>query len=56
MPRRVVETRAKSIDHEPLVIITVFEEGIKKEQTKKENFYSKRHYVLVPNGKGYDFK
>lgn len=56
MARRVVETKAKSVDHEHLVRIIVYEEGIKKEQTKKENFFSKRHYVLVPNGKGYDFK
>lgn len=49
-------TRAKSIDHELLLRIVVFEEGIKKEDAKKENRYCKRHSALVRTGKGYEFK
>ena len=56
MPRRVVETKAKSIDHEPLLRIVVYEEGINKERAKQDSRLCKRHHVLIPSGKGYEFK
>lgn len=45
--RRVLEQTRVSVDHENLVVLTVFENGVNKEQVKKTNEYSKRHYVLV---------
>lgn len=56
MTRRVTLHQARSKDGESLQIITVFESGVKKEQVKLENRYSKRHEVLVPIGDSYDYK
>lgn len=56
LPRRVVETKGISIDREILLRVVVYEPGVKKEDVKKENNLTKRHFVLIPNGNGYEFK
>jgi len=56
MTRRVVEHRALSKDREELMVITVFEEGLNKEQVRKESIFSKRHAVLVKRDGKYDWK
>ncbi|MGG3677510.1 hypothetical protein ABEU95_12535 [Heyndrickxia faecalis] len=56
MPRRVVEHLAKSRDHEELLVVTVFEEGLNKERIRKESIFSKKHAVLVKRGEKYDWK
>lgn len=56
MARRVVETKAVSLDRELLQIIVVFEEGVKKQDIRKENPYSKRHGVLYKSYGAYEFK
>ena len=55
MARRVVYHKGRTKDNEDLVIITIFEEGLRKEDVKRLSRYSKRHDVLVPNGNFYDF-
>lgn len=54
--RRVVYTKARSIDHEPLQIVTVYPDGTKKEEVKRENKLTKQHSVLVWTGQTYEFK
>lgn len=54
--RRVVETKARNFDKETLHCIIVYEPGITKEDVKRENRLSKRHYVLVSDGEKYEFK
>ncbi|MEH6941506.1 hypothetical protein [Bacillus sp. JJ722] len=55
MTRRILEQGFNTIDHERLTIITIYEEGINKERVKKENGFSKKHQVLVPNGHSYAY-
>lgn len=55
MTRRVVHHKAMSVDREELNVITIYEPGIKKEDIKKMNKYSKRHGVLVKRGHFYDY-
>ncbi|WNS74256.1 hypothetical protein RRV45_15200 [Bacillus sp. DTU_2020_1000418_1_SI_GHA_SEK_038] len=54
--RRVTHHRKQNFEGEELLIVTVWEPGIKKEQLKKDNRYSKAHEVLIFNGKYYEFK
>jgi hypothetical protein len=54
--RRVTEHQAKSRDGEKLQVVVIHQEGINKEQVKKENRYSKRHSVLVLSGHKFEFK
>lgn len=56
MVRRVVEHEALSVDREKLIVVTIYEPGISKEQVKKFNRFSKRHDVLVPGADGYEWK
>jgi len=56
MTRRVIETRAVSSEHEPLIVITIFAEGENKETIKKESIFSKRHAVLVKRNNRFEFK
>lgn len=55
MTRRVIEQIRLSIDRELLQTVVVFEPGVNKQKAKAENRYSKRHKVLVPYGKSYDY-
>lgn len=55
MTRRITEYRAESIDREKLMVLTIFEEGVNKQQAKKENRYSKRHKVLLRRGSVYEY-
>lgn len=55
MTRRVTLHKRKSVDGEELMICTIYENGIDKERIKKENVYSKRHFVLAKRGEGYEF-
>ncbi|MGM9923057.1 MAG: hypothetical protein ACI35R_02265 [Bacillus sp. (in: firmicutes)] len=54
--RRVVIHTGKSVDNERLMVISIFEPGINKQQIKIENRYSKKHEVLVSNGDSYRYK
>jgi hypothetical protein len=57
MARRVVETKAASIDRELLQVIVVYEEGLKKSDIRQESRLTKRHGVLYKNAVGgFDFK
>ncbi|MEC1714726.1 hypothetical protein [Schinkia azotoformans] len=56
MARRVVETKAVSLDREVLRVVVIYEEGIKKSEIRDENPYTKRHHVLYQAGAGYEFK
>lgn len=56
MARRVVVTKAVSLDCEVLQVLTVYEEGLGKQEVRKENPYSKQHGVLYPRGKRYEYK
>ncbi|MEK4030828.1 hypothetical protein MKZ02_20120 [Pseudobacillus sp. FSL P4-0506] len=56
MTRRVVETKAATLDNEQLRIITIFEQGINKEAIKKMSGYSKTHDVLIQRGNVWEFK
>ncbi|MDP4105293.1 MAG: hypothetical protein Q8935_10080 [Bacillota bacterium] len=49
MIRRVSQHLARTNDNELLTVVTIFEEGCKKEQVKKSNEYCKTHEVLVFN-------
>jgi hypothetical protein len=57
MARRVVETKAASIDRELLQVIVVYEEGVKKSDIRQESRLTKRHGVLIQRlAGGYEFK
>lgn len=56
MARRVVETNAVSFDREQLKVLVVYEEGISKQEIRKENPYSKKHAVLYKASGAYEFK
>ncbi|WP_200886096.1 hypothetical protein [Heyndrickxia ginsengihumi] len=56
MTRRVIEHKAFSHDREELLVVTVFEEGVSKQEVRKENPYTKRHGVLVRFGDKYDWR
>lgn len=56
MARRIVETNAVSLDREMLRVLVVYEEGVKKQDIRKENPYSKKHSVLYPAAGGYEIK
>ncbi|WHY76089.1 hypothetical protein QNH20_18425 [Neobacillus sp. WH10] len=53
--RRVTEHQKHTLDGEELSILTCYEEGIKKEQIKKENPFSKKHEILKFDGQRYEF-
>jgi hypothetical protein len=54
--RRVVEHQYRTSESDLLQVVTVFEEGLSKEDIKKENRYSKHHQVLVRDKDFYYFK
>ncbi|MED4373983.1 hypothetical protein P9216_24000 [Bacillus licheniformis] len=58
MTRRVVQWSATNYDREELQVIQVFEEGISKQDVKREVPFSRWHGVLykTERGNGYDFK
>jgi len=56
MTRRVTSHGKVNLDEEHLLIVTVWEEGINKEELKKRNIFSKQHGVLIKSGHFYDYK
>lgn len=58
MTRRVVQWSATNYDREELQVVTVFEEGISKQDVKSQVPFSRWHRVLYKTGggNGYDFK
>jgi hypothetical protein len=56
LPRRVMSYNRISTENERLSVVIVEQEGINKEQLKKENRCSKKHSVLLSNGHLYEFK
>ncbi|MBL5767996.1 hypothetical protein MXL46_08340 [Heyndrickxia sporothermodurans] len=56
MTRRVVEHKYKGTDNEVLQVITIFEEGINKQDIKKMNTFTKKFNTLIPSGNRYDWK
>jgi hypothetical protein len=55
LARRVMSYERVSNDYEKLSVVIVEQEGINKEQLKKENRCSKKHSVLLSNGHLYEF-
>ena len=57
-PRRVTEHQAINFDEDKLLIVTVWEPSVKKEELKKQNIFSKSHEVLYfdKHLNGYQFK
>lgn len=53
--RRVASHRKMNLDGEELQILVCYEEGINKEQVKKENPYSKQHQILIKKGPFYSY-
>lgn len=56
MTRRVSAHEAVNFDGEVLQVVVCYEAGLKKEDIKKLDRYSKKHEVLVLNGDSYEFK
>ncbi|WP_374187462.1 hypothetical protein ACEPPU_24240 [Priestia aryabhattai] len=55
MVRRVIEKKWHSIDHEPLSIITIYEDGVSKQDIKQDWSKRKTGGVIVGNGQALDF-
>lgn len=53
--RRITTHLRKTLENDELMIVTVWEPGVKKEEIKKDNIYSKTHEVLIFNGHSYEF-
>ncbi len=56
MARRVVQTKAITLDREKLVVVTVYEEEVNKEQVKALEILSKAHDVLIKRAERYEFR
>jgi hypothetical protein len=56
MTRRIVEHEARNFDGEVLQVVCVYEPGMKKEDIKKIDPFSKKHQVLYFKGDSYEFK
>lgn len=56
MTRQVVEHTSVSRVHGKLTVITIYENGISKEQIKRMNQYTKKHDVLIHRNGLYEFK
>ena len=54
--RRVIEHKGKSSEGEMLQIVTVFEEGLSKQEVKKLSNYTKVHDVLIKRNNLYTWK
>ncbi|WP_208756724.1 hypothetical protein [Priestia megaterium] len=55
MVRRVIEKKWISIDREPLSIITIYENGVSKQDIKQDWSKRKSGGVIVGNGQALDF-
>jgi len=53
--RRVAEHQKHTLDGEELSILTCYEEGVRKEDIKKENPFCKKHEILINCGTFYEF-
>ncbi|MEH7355093.1 hypothetical protein V7150_16165 [Neobacillus drentensis] len=53
--RRVAEHQKHTLDGEELSILTCYEEGVRKEDIKKENPFTKSHGILIFKGNSYDY-
>lgn len=47
MIRRYTEHIARNVERDKLLVITVYEPGVKKEQIKQDNCYTKKHGKVV---------
>lgn len=57
MARRVVETNAVSLDRELLQVLVIYEEGVSKQDIRKESLLTKKHAVLYKKtAVEYEFK
>lgn len=58
MTRRVIQWSAIDSDRKRLQVITIFEEGLNKQDVKREVPFSRWHSVLyrTERGKRYEFK
>jgi len=55
MSRRVVEHEGRTMDSEHLVVITIFEESLNKQDVRKLTPFSKKHEVLIKRSGRYEF-
>jgi hypothetical protein len=53
MSRRVIEHLSRTTEGQLLTVVTIFEDGINKQQAREMVPYSKRHGVLIPKDTGY---
>jgi hypothetical protein len=44
-----------NFEGDELLVVTLYEPGVKKEQIKKENPYTKEHDILIPVGNKFEF-
>ncbi len=56
MPRRVIEHTRRTYEGDHLQVISVFEEGINKEEAKQAIPFSKNHKVLINKKDYYEYK
>ena len=56
MIRRILEQNYNSVDRESLQTITICEPGIKKEDVKRTNNFSKKHKVIILDGGNFNYK
>ncbi|MFT8362931.1 MAG: hypothetical protein ABF608_07080 [Sporolactobacillus sp.] len=56
MSRRVVEHLSRTTEGQLLKVITIFEDGINKQEARRMVPYSKHHGVLLERREGYEWR
>jgi len=56
MPRRVIEHTRRDQEGDLLQVVSVFEEGVNKEQAKESVPYSRKHLCLINKKDQYRYK
>ncbi len=56
MPRRVIEHTRRDQEGDLLQVVSIFEEGVNKEQAKESVPYSRKHNVLLNKKDHYTYK
>ncbi|MBN6887003.1 heme-degrading monooxygenase HmoA [Cytobacillus horneckiae] len=54
--RRLTTHHRRDREEGLMVVVTIWEEEVSKEQVKKASPFSKKHDVLIKDGDLYDFK
>jgi len=56
VPRRVIEHTRRTHEGDHLQVVSVFEEGVNKEEAKQTIPFTKRHKVLINKKDQYQYK